>query len=169
MRLSRKKNIKVLSVNALTKKEVALLFGVSVRTITNWQKEEAFPRNVDGSYPGPACIKWLEARFEDRGGVEIETAEAQKWLTEFRKERALIARIEREKLEETLFSKVEISKAWSERVQLVCSGLELFADRLPPLLDGKRRIDMFEIIRQEVWELRNAYCRDGRYCPKGEK
>ena len=74
-----------------------------------------------------------------------------------------MAKIERKKAEEKLISRDEASQEWAAVVAAVMSSLEIFADRLPPVLIGRNRVEMFEIIRDEVWELRNQLYQEGRY------
>ena len=154
-----------MSIKKLTKTETAELCGVSIRTITNWINENDFPKNDDGTFSGPAVVQWLTARVEEKAGAATLTTEGQKWMTEFRKERALMARIDREKAEGLLISRDEAGQEWGNIVSVLCHGLELFADRLPPVLHGRYRYQMFEIIRDEVWQLRNSLYKEGRYTP----
>jgi len=64
-----------------------------------------------------------------------------------------------------LISREEVARAWAERIAVVVSGLNIFCDRLPPLLEGKDRAEMREIIKEEVMELRRAYVRAGEHTP----
>jgi hypothetical protein len=59
----------------------------------------------------------------------------------------------------------EVSDAWSHRVSLVVAGLESLRFRLPPVLAGKSRIEMAEIIKTEIRLIREGYYQDGRFTP----
>lgn len=156
-----------MDLSKLKRKEIAYLAGVSVRTINNWKP----PRNEDGSYDAQKFVKWLIDKTEEKSQDDFqhENEETVYWLTEFRKERARIARIERQKLEETLISEEKVAEEWISRVKLVTDGLELFSNRLAPLVIGKTRERITEIIKDEIWKLRNAYAKEGKYCPKSDK
>lgn len=65
-----------------------------------------------------------------------------------------------------LISREEVAKGWADRVGVVVSGLNALIDRLPPILEGKNKAEMRELIKAEVYELRRAYCEAGEYCPK---
>ena len=157
-----------MSINKLTKTETAELCGVTIRTITNWVNENDMPRNPDDSFNGAHVVAWLTARVEEKAqgaGGALLNSESQKWMTAFRRERALMAKIEREKAEGQLISRDEAGAEWRNIVAVLCHGLELFADRLPPVLHGRNRYEMFEIIRDEVWRLRFGLFKNGRYTP----
>ena len=144
-----------MGIHKLTRTETAQLAGVSLRSISNWLLE-GLPQNEDGSFSGPRVVQWLVSRVEDKvagAGMPAATVEAQRWLTKFREERARLAEIERKRVEEKLISRDEASQEWAGIVSAVMSSLEIFADRLPPVLIGRNRVEMFEIIRDEIWEL----------------
>jgi hypothetical protein len=71
-----------------------------------------------------------------------------------------------DQLNENLVPRGEIAKEWAARVGELTAGLTGLIDRLPPLLEGKDRAVMREIIHEEVWNLRDQYARDGRYSPE---
>ena len=72
-----------------------------------------FPRNDDGcTFNGAAVVAWLTARVEEKAGAATLTTEGQRWMTEFRKERALMAKIERKKAEGQLISRDEAGAEW---------------------------------------------------------
>ena len=153
-----------MGIHNLSKRETADLCGVSIRTVSNWILE-GFPRNTDGTFDGPACVSWLTGRIEDRATAVCapETAESQKWLTAFRRERAKLSKIERLKAEGSLIDIDGIHEAWALRAHNLCGALEQLADRLPPMLHGKSREEMFGIIGNEVREMRQNLVRAGRF------
>ncbi len=153
------------NLEKLLRKDIAFCFNVHAATISRWCKTGGMPRNEDGTFSLQLVIAWSIARAE-MVPHENEPEEAKRWLTAFRRERALLAKIERKKVEGSLISWDDIQTEWAKRVSVVTSGLETFADRLPPLLEGKKRELMREIIRDEVWQLRNDYATKGRYCPE---
>ena len=62
----------------------------------------------------------------------------------------------------------DIEKEWAARAALVVNGLNIYRDRLPPLLEGKSRNKMRGIINKENNRLRNYYCEQGEYTAKVE-
>lgn len=137
---------------------LAKAVGVSRNTILQWTKA-GMPRNDDKSYSLPECITWLIEQAKSAQQPASTSPEADRWLTEYRKERALKAKIERKKLEGELMTKQEVFEGWAWRVKEVTAALSALPERLPPMLEGKERSGMREIIAEEVWKLRDAFAR----------
>ena len=76
--------------------------------------------------------------------------------------------MEREQAEGALIPRDEVATLWAARVVEVTSGLQGLADRLPPLLVGKDRAQIREIIHEEIWRLRDQYARSGKHCESPE-
>ena len=94
-RTSTKKKRDILTdFSSLTGKDTARAMGVVPRTVMRWN-QAGCPRNDDGTYDLPEVVEWLLEREKKSSPVSESENEAQKWLTEFRKERARLARIER--------------------------------------------------------------------------
>lgn len=148
--------------------EAAKYCGFSKRTISYHLKKAHLRQNEDGTFDREELDKFL-GKYGRRKpeiieiGKQKETADLR-----YRIARAIREEIFVEQLKATLVSKEEISREWSARVAEVTSGLSNFGDRLPPLLEGKTRGEMSLIIREEVRNLREAYAREGRYCPNGK-
>lgn len=153
----------VKDIEKTTRNELSAVFDVHPSTVSRWVARDGCPRNPDGTFDLRKVIMW---RLEDSDleAVSCENEEAQRWLTQFRRERALLAQIERKKAEGLLWPLEKIQQQWNHRVLLVTSGLTALADRLPPVLAGKSRNEIRAIIREEVRELRNNYAEKGRYC-----
>lgn len=145
---------------ALSQKQAAEALGVSTRSLRNWGLE-GLPRNGDGTYSLPNVFTWVIERHDPKGP---EDAESSRWLAELRKERALMARLDRQKLEETLIPRADIVKMWVWRMGEVTSGLASLVARISPLLEGKTRAEMRAVLDREIWRLRDNYCRTGRFC-----
>lgn len=73
------------------------------------------PRNDDGSYCVADCVEWAMERLENTEPGADDVDEALQWLTAFRKERALKAKMEREELEGKRFPRGEVTAAWCNR------------------------------------------------------
>lgn len=144
----------------------AAALGITRQTLASWT-QKGCPRNDDSSYSLPEIFAWSveQAKGETR---TASTPEADLWLTEFRKERALLARLDREEREGELVPRQDLAKAWAARVTEVTSAFNNFVDRFPPLLLGKSRNEMRQILDDEFHQLRERYSRPGRFCPPSE-
>jgi len=153
----------VQDIENATRNDLAALFNVHPSTVSRWVARDGCPRNSNGKFDLRKVILW---RLEDGNleAVSCENEEATKWLTEFRKERALLAQIERKKAEGKLWPVDKIEEQWNARIMLVTAGLTALGDRLPPVLVGKKRSEVRKIIKAEIRELRNNYAQKGRYC-----
>jgi hypothetical protein len=59
-----------LDITALSQQAAATLLSVTPRSLRDWEKAgDGIPRNVDGSYPGPALVAWYVAR---QSGDELD-------------------------------------------------------------------------------------------------
>lgn len=142
---------------------VGAVFKMHPSNVNKWRKRGC-PRNEDGSYDLSAVIKW---RMEDLALNRSipENPEAQKWLTEFRKERAIMAKIERKEVEGDLINKEDMSREWGIRLGTLFSGIRLWSNRLSPRLDGKSRDEIMRILDEEIYILMKTFATTGRYCP----
>lgn len=151
----------------MSQKQLAQALGLSDRTVRTWAD---CPRNEDKSYSLPKVVQWLISEAEDASfGSTSETEEGNgSWLSLFRRERFFLAKLEREKAEGELIPRSEVATLWAVRVGEVTSGLQGLVDRLPPLLVGKDRVQIREIVHEEIWRLRDQYARGGRHCETPE-
>jgi hypothetical protein len=161
----------VADLNQLLQLEIAKLFGVTRMSVNRWSKE-GMPKNPNGTYPGPACVAWLVSRVEERLEQQAEegpeTAESARWLAAFRRERYKLSKIERRQREGSLVTWAEVEKQWAARVALVIGGLGNLRDRLPAILQGRTRDEMYQIIKEEIGYFRDQYAKGGTYCPQQE-
>lgn len=143
--------------------------GVSRRTLSVHIKKGTIRQNEDGTFFKAELDKYLsqygrKTKEQKTSSEDIEEkknrADLRYRLARARREEMLV-----DQLKGLLIERKDVYAEWAGRVALVTSALENFADRLPPLLEGKTRGEMFEVIKGEVWELRNGFCREGRYCP----
>lgn len=129
-------------------KDVAAAFGVTKQSVASWNRQ-GMPRNKDGiTYSLPECIKWRIAQLTDSGPNLTE--EAQRWLTQFRMERAKLARLEREKVEGTLVDRREVLTALREMQAHVKKHLLLVPRVAPPRMIGKTSSGQAEVLKQLV-------------------
>ena len=149
----------------LSRKEIATeVFGVDPSNISRWAKR-GMPKEKDGTYDVLKCVTWALDEAKQAGDTP-ETKESQKWLTAFRKERALMAKIERQKVEGELISRGDIIAQWVARVSEIRNGLLALSDRLTHLLTGKPEKEVRQIIYDECWDLLDRYSRNGKYTPQ---
>ncbi len=94
----------------------------------------------------------------------LEAAKLEYWQARAERERVQV-----DQLKDKLISWAQVQKSWAARVGLVVSGLQAWSARLPPLLVGKDRSEIKNVIRDEVRELRMAYCSKGKYTPPPKK
>jgi len=150
-------------------KDLAAFFGLTTRAIVKWH-ENGCPQIGRGKWNLKSVFDWwwdniAQSRaIEESGDESMNEAKRLYWW-----QKADGEKIKNDQLKESLVSWDDIEKEWAGRVSVVTSGLEAFGDRLPPLLDGKQRKEMQEIIKGEVRLLRDAYAREGKYCPKENK
>jgi hypothetical protein len=147
-----------------TRKETAWEFGVHESTISRWVNRDGCPRNPDGSYTLKKVIAW---RIEQETLIPVarDSEEAQKWLAAFRKERAKLARLERLEKEGKYLSSEKIYKEWAARLTVLFGGFDNFVWRLSPLLEGKSKDEISQIMKDEIWLLRKAFVVEGKYTP----
>ena len=127
----------------ISRSEVAFLFNVNPSTVSKWVKQ-GFPRNTDGSFSLRECIQWALDRIESERPSEGNT-EAQRWLTEFRKERAKITALERNQREGSLISKVEVERQFTARCYEFSRTLLLMPRRISHRLAAKSKKQLREV------------------------
>jgi len=146
----------------LSTSQIAAFFGVTRWAIQKWLKAGC-PKIKHGQLDLKAVFDWW---FENIAESKIpDTERLQTLKAEHLIEKIKIERLKVAQLEGSMAAWDTIENEWVARVGVVTSGLNAFADRLPPILEGKGRVEMQSIIRKETWELRDAYCRKGKYTP----
>lgn len=150
--------------------EAAAYCGFSKRTLSHHVGRGNLKQNADGSFDIEELDRFLSVKGrkrkknakESRSIAEEKDLADLRWrLAKARREELLV-----EQLNENLVPRGEIAKEWASRVGELTAGLTGLIDRLPPLLQGKDRAEMREVIFEEIWNLRDQYARDGRYSPE---
>jgi phage terminase Nu1 subunit (DNA packaging protein) len=152
------------NIEKTTRNELSMVFGVHPSTVSRWVARAGCPRSPDGSFDLRRAIMWRLENGELES-VSCENEEAQKWLTEFRRQRALAAKIERRRLEGKLISKKDVATAWAKRAFNMRSSLLTLVDRLPPLIEGKDRKKIAKVLKDEIYYFLEQYSQHGKYCP----
>ncbi len=148
------------------------VFRVSAQTISKWVLKEGMPRNEDGTFSIADSVEWalertVGANSSGKKG-EGETDEATVWLTAFRRERALKAKMEREELEGKLFPREEVTAAWCNRYAHIKRHLLVWSKRLPGRLAGLNERAMISLLEEEVHFLLSMLSRPGTFTELAE-
>ena len=69
-------------------------------------------------------------------------------------------------LEEKYLPFEELDEEWGYRAGVYRAGLLAFSSRLPPLLEGKKQLEMREVLHDEACLLLASLSRDHQYCPR---
>lgn len=149
-----------MNFKACRQRDVALAFGVTPATISNWSVE-GMPRNGDKSYDLPSCIKWREERIRDELTARGD-GDTDGWLDHYRKERALITQMTREQMEKKLVAVEAVEAGFSDRAYELSRRLLLMSRRIGQRLAGKsKRLynEVCDVIDVEVRSAMNDYAR----------
>ena len=144
--------------------------GVSKRTIHHHLKMGHIRQNADGTFETAVLDAYLRSgRHRGKKGSksdeeQIGKAKLRKLLADARRSEIIT-----KQLSGVLIHRKDIEEKWAQRVAALCSGLELLENRLPPLLEGKTKRKMSEIIKKEVWALRSVYSGERVEGKKGRK
>ena len=153
----------ITKIGSLNRLELAAAFGVNPKTITRWF-QSGLIRNDDGTYSLPESITWAIDRGKGAEPISDEPDEAKRWLTEFRKERAIRARLERETIEGRLFPREDVTAAWCNRYSHFKRHLLSWSKRLPGRLQGLNERELGEILEDETVFLLSLLSRPGDFC-----
>ena len=144
--------------------------GVSGRTISYHVKRGNIKQNTDGTFERSVLDAYMgRPGFKGTGpGGSASRIEQKKDKAELRFKEARARREEMlvGQMQGNLMSQKEVAQEWAKRVVNVTSALENLVDRLSPVLEGKRRDEIREILKNEIQLLREAYVIIGKYCPE---
>jgi len=147
---------------ALRAEKAGEFFDVDERTIRNWDaKANGTLRIKRGWYDIKAIMDW-------RSGQNAESDAARKLKAEadLKEEQATMARIEREILEGKYLSVDEVYTEWARRVSEVKSGLLALSKKVAAQFsDADIRIEVENILSDEIYDLLSQYARKGKYTP----
>lgn len=143
--------------------KAAKALGIVRQTLASWEKSGC-PRNDDGTYSLPDVFSWAIERAKSECSIAPASPESDMWLSEFRKQKALIAKLQRETMEGKLIPEEKIKPAWTMRMAEVARHLQMLPDQLPPLLEGLDQHGMRKVIDDKQCEIREMFCRHGEYC-----
>lgn len=152
----------------LNSEKTADFFGVTPRTLLDWAKKGA-PKVQRGWWDPKAIMEW-------RGSVESDSGEnslAVKKLkadVDYKEAKAIREQRMNQILEGEYVPVAEIETEWSRRVTEVKTGLLALTNKIAgQITDPDIRLEVEQVIRDEVYELLEQYARDGTYTPAGKK
>jgi hypothetical protein len=140
--------------------------GVSKRTLSVHIKKGTLRQEPDGTFLKSELDKYLESygrKTKENGEQDPIEIQIKKADLRWREARAIREEMLTEQIRGTLINRDEVNDEWASALSTVRHGLDIFSDRLPPLLKNKSQIQMYEIISQEVWELLDALYTAGKY------
>lgn len=151
--------------NKINGVELGHVLGKDRRTVTRWTKE-GMPRNRDGTYSAPACVRWWIDKEKDSavGGSAMSGECDSPALERYRLARAESSELDLKTKKGELISRDEVIDQWVARMAEICAGMEYLAERLSASLPGKTGDEVRKIVADEVWMLRDTYSRGGKYC-----
>jgi len=151
----------------LTTSEIMDIFDVgSSGTLTKWKKIGADIAEVGRNKWGlKEFLNFFLENIYTRFDSEMFKEDRQR----YEKARADKMEIQVSMLKGDVMPKEEIHQGWAARMAVIINGLTIYQDRLPPLLEGKTKGEMRDIIKTENNRLRDWYCEQGgRATPKVE-
>jgi phage terminase Nu1 subunit (DNA packaging protein) len=149
-------------LNALKQIDIAALFGVTDRTIRNWDKE-GLPGNGEGRdrvYDFAAVLPWYVGRVSGSRGSDDDLTDRERE----QKATADIAEMKAQEMAGFLVNAQEVQKGWADFLTRLRTNLMGFPARLVDRLEGARDIrekiaignrEMASTLRDIVAELEN--------------
>ena len=155
--------MKILNVHQANYSDAGVCIGVHRTTISRMVKNQGAPVNENGTIDLPVFFLWLRERdLQDSTPIDDEGMKIRNlyWSEKYR-----LAKFDRKRKEGKLMPKEEVYREWAKRLNTLFSGIELWASRLSPWLEGKTRDEIFRIFKDEIYLLRKTFAEKGRYCP----
>lgn len=143
----------------VTVARLAHIYSVTVKTIHEWIKA-GMPVYGKSQYNLADIVPWKLERDEDGSNIAADD-KTRYWAAKADNEE-----IKRDTAKNELIRRADILPEWAARVGEVKQGLESLKTTLPPLLEGKPRDDMRDIIDKHIRRLCDSYARHGKYTPK---
>ena len=139
--------------------------GLSERTVAYHLRRGNIRQNKDGSFDKAILDAYLAASGrKQEGRWQRMAADLRYRIARAEKEETLVAQ-----LKEQLYDMAEIKDGWAWRVSEVAAALQYLVDRLPHLLEGHGRLEMAEILSNEIHHIRERFYRDGQFTPNKEE
>ena len=144
-----------------TTAQLADLLGVDSPYLTRWKplgiQDAVVSRNMWDVKK--ALSWWLENMHKPGNQVDSPTMQVER--LRYEKSRADKMEVQVAMLKGEVIPKEQIHQDWAARMAIIVNGLTVYQDRLPPLLEGKTKAQMRDIIKTENNRLRDWYCSEG--------
>jgi hypothetical protein len=142
----------------------ATFFGIANSTLRTW-KAKGCPSAGHGLWSLYAVFEWwqnniMASKSED-ADTDLSDIKKSYWAAKTRVEEVKAAT-----LEEKYLPLEELDEEWGWRAGVYRAGLLAFSSRLPPLLLGKKQLEMREVLHSEACLLLASLSRDHQYCPR---
>lgn len=141
-----------MKIDNLSGSELALCFGTSNASISQFKK--AGMPTKGGKFNLPACIQWRVSRAG--GKVEDKAPDGDAWLAEFRKQKAMTARLQRLKMKGSLVDAESAEAVIREAVGAAKTALLAIPRKMAGRICG---LDPREIEAQLADEIREILMR----------
>lgn len=162
MSITRQKLQKVDSL-IVTSPLCAQFFNISQQYLRKWKKNGC-PNLGHGMWNLYDVFGWWQEHI-----MATAAEESDKDLSEIKKDyweaKTRVERVKAETLEEKYLPKEELGEEWSWRAGVFRSGLLAFSSRVPPLLEGKKQLQMRDILHDEACLVLAALSKDHKFCP----
>lgn len=147
--------------------EAAQYCKLSKRTLSYHLGRGSLQQNPDGTFDKKELDRFLKTKDRREKSPASEAVSKRKDAAELRYRLARARREEMlvEQMKGNLAAWKDIHSEWSQRVQAVKAGLNAMPDRLPPLIVGKTRDEIREVLKREFNELLTVYGRPGKMTP----
>ncbi|MFC1827323.1 hypothetical protein ACFLZQ_05290 [Thermodesulfobacteriota bacterium] len=161
--MARKSPKSVVTELTVSSAACSALFGIQQATLRSW-KSKGCPAAGHNQWFLPNVIEWwqnnlLESKQED---FDNSLAEIKRnyWSHRARREK-----VKADEAEEQVLPISELVEEWCCRAGVYRAGLLSYSSRLPPLLVGKKQLEMRQILHDESCLLLAALSKDHQYCP----
>jgi len=139
--------------------ELANFMGVTVMTISNWNKS-GMPKLERGKYNLKDCWRWwLENIYMPKESTKKATGDHERFMAA----KADNEEIKRDKWKDILILKDKVIAEFAGRAADLKTTLRAFRYRLAPVLEGKASEEIALLIGGEVDRLLESFCRNGKY------
>ncbi len=132
-----------------TQQEVAQALGVDKRTVERWGSD-GMPVTPEGNYDLLDIKAW---RMTKQRCKSLGETEKDKWDIEYRKNKALLIKIEYEKTLGQLLPKDEVMKGRIARIIAVKNAFFALPTRLAPVLAMKEPREIYIILNEAICEI----------------
>jgi hypothetical protein len=149
----------------LSSEKTADFFGVSIRTLLNWDEKAAGSlKNSYGFWDLKAIMEWRS------DGKVSDASRKAKAEADLKEEQALAKKFENEVERGQYMAKAEIENEWARRVvEIKASLLALTRKIAAGFSDPNIRIDVEKKIGDEIYIMLEQYSREGQYTPSTKK